>query len=98
MKKELSAKEYVMNANGLLDAARIVASNLAFNAAGLAAGEEEVHHKKLLMSLVNLRVRVEGLLRELPMRAMSSMPNASSREKRSRCFWGDSRRNAANDG
>lgn len=65
MKKELSAKEYVMNANGLLDAARIVASNLAFNAAGLAAGKEEVHHKKLLMSLVNLRVRVEGLLREL---------------------------------
>lgn len=65
MKKELSAKEYVMNASGLLDAARIVASNLAFNAAGLAAGKEEVHHKKLLMSLVNLRVRVEGLLREL---------------------------------
>lgn len=65
MKKELSAKEYVMNANGLLDAARIVASNLAFNAAGLAAGKEEVHHKKLLMSLVNLRVRVEGLLRDL---------------------------------
>lgn len=65
MMKELSAKEYVMNANGLLDAARIVASNLAFNAAGLAAGKEEVHHKKLLMSLVNLRVRVEGLLREL---------------------------------
>lgn len=63
--KELSAKEYVMNASGLLDAARIVASNLAFNAAGLAAGKEEVHHKKLLMSLVNLRVRVEGLLREL---------------------------------
>lgn len=65
MMKELSAKEYVMNANGLLDAARIVASNLAFNAAGLAAGKEEVHHKELLMSLVNLRVRVEGLLREL---------------------------------
>ena len=65
MKKELSAKEYVMNANGLLDAERIVASNLAFNAAGLAAGKEEVHHKKLLMSLVNLRVRVEGLLRDL---------------------------------
>lgn len=65
MKKELSAKEYVTNANGLLDAARIVASNLAFNAAGLAAGEEEVHRKKLLMSLVNLRVQVEGLLREL---------------------------------
>ena len=64
MKKELSAKEYVMNASGLLDAARIVASNLAFNAAGLAAGKEEVHRKKLLMSLVNLRVRVEGLLRE----------------------------------
>ena len=65
MKKEFGAKEYVMNASGLLDAARIVASNLAFNAAGLAAGKEEVHHKKLLMSLVNLRVRVEGLLREL---------------------------------
>ena len=65
MMKELSAKEYVMNASGLLDAARIAASNLAFNAAVLAAGDEEVHHKKLLMSLVNLRVRVEGLLREL---------------------------------
>lgn len=65
MKKELSAKEYVMNASGLLDAARIVASNLAFNAAGLAAGEEEVHHRKLLASLVNLRVLVEGLLNEL---------------------------------
>lgn len=65
MKKELSAKEYVMNVNGLLDAARIVASNMAFNAAGLAAGDEEVHRKKLLLSLVNLRVRVEGLLREL---------------------------------
>lgn len=65
MKKELSAKEYVTNVNELLDAARIVASNLAFNAAGLAAGEEEVHRKKLLMSLINLRVRVEALLREL---------------------------------
>ena len=65
MKKELSAKEYVTNANGLFDAARTVASNLAFNAAGLAAGEEEVHRKKLLMDLVNLRVQVEGLLREL---------------------------------
>ena len=65
MKKEFGAKEYVTNMNELLDAARIVASNLAFNAAGLAAGKEEVHHKKLLMSLVNLRVRVEGLLREL---------------------------------
>ena len=65
MKKELSAKDYVMNVNELLDAARIVASNLAFNAAGLAAGEEEVHRKKLLMSLVNLRVRTESLLREL---------------------------------
>lgn len=65
MKKEFGAKEYVMNGNGLLDAARIVASNMAFNAAGLAAGDEEVHRKKLLLSLVNLRVRVEGLLREL---------------------------------
>ena len=65
MKKEFGAKEYVTNMNELLDAARIVASNMAFNAAGLAAGEEEVHHKKLLLSLVNLRVRVEGLLREL---------------------------------
>ena len=65
MKKEFGAKEYVTNMNELLDAARIVASNLAFNTAGLAAGEEEVHRKKLLLSLVNLRVRVEGLLREL---------------------------------
>lgn len=65
MKKEFGAKEYVTNMNELLDAARIVASNMAFNAAGLAAGDEEVHRKKLLLSLVNLRVRVEGLLREL---------------------------------
>lgn len=65
MKKEFGAKEYVTNMNELLDAARIVASNLAFNAAGLATGDEEVHRKKLLLSLVNLRVRVEGLLREL---------------------------------
>lgn len=65
MKKEFGAKEYVTNMNELLDAARIVASNLAFNAAGLAAGDEEVHREKLLLSLVNLRVRVEGLLREL---------------------------------
>ena len=65
MKKEFGAKEYVTNMNELLDAARIVASNLAFNAAGLAAGDEEVHRKKLLLSLVNLRVRVEGLLCEL---------------------------------
>ena len=65
MKKEFGAKEYVTNMNEFLDAARIVAINLAFNAAGLAAGDEEVHRKKLLLSLVNLRVRVEGLLREL---------------------------------
>ena len=65
MKKEFGAKEYVTNMNELLDAARIVASNMEFNAAGLAAGDEEVHRKKLLLSLVNLRVRVEGLLREL---------------------------------
>lgn len=65
MKKELSAREYVTEAKMLLNSANIVASNLAFNAAGLAAGEEEVHRKKLLMSLVDLRIQVEGLLSEL---------------------------------
>lgn len=65
MKKELSAKEYVMNASGLLDAARIVASNLAFNAAGLAAGEEDLHREKLLKSIVTLKSQVDGLLKEL---------------------------------
>ena len=65
MKKELSAKEYVGHTNGLLFSTRIVVSNLAFNAAGLAAGEEGLHREKLLKSIVALKLEVDGLLGEL---------------------------------
>lgn len=65
MKKELSAKEYVGHTDGLLFATRIVVSNLAFNAAGLAAGEEDLHREKLLKSIVALKLEVDGLLGEL---------------------------------
>lgn len=65
MKKELSAKEYVGHTDGLLFATRIAVSNLAFNAAGLAAGEEGLHREKLLKSIVALKLEVDGLLGEL---------------------------------
>lgn len=63
--KELSAKEYVRYTDGLLFSTRIVVSNLAFNAAGLAAGEEGLHREKLLKSIVALKLEVDGLLGEL---------------------------------
>ena len=65
MKKELSAKEYVGHMDGLLFATRIAVSNLAFNAAGLAAGKEGLHREKLLKSIVALKLEVDGLLKEL---------------------------------
>lgn len=65
MKKELSAKEYVRHTDGLLFVTSIVVSNLAFNAAGLAAGEEGLHREKLLKSIVALKLEVDGLLGEL---------------------------------
>lgn len=65
MKKELSAKDYVRHMDGLLFTTRIVVSNLAFNAAGLAAGEEDLHREKLLKSIVALKSEVDGLLKEL---------------------------------
>lgn len=64
-KKEFGAKEYVRHMDGLLFATRIVASNLAFNAAGLNAGEEGLHREKLLKSIVALKLEVDGLLKEL---------------------------------
>lgn len=64
-KKEFGAKEYVMYMDGLLFTTRIVVSNLAFNAAGLAAGEEDLHREKLLKSFVALKLQVDGLLKEL---------------------------------
>lgn len=64
-KKEFGAKEYVMYMDGLLFTTRIVVSNLAFNAAGFAAGEEDLHREKLLKSIVALKSEVDGLLKEL---------------------------------
>lgn len=64
-KKEFGAKEYVRHMDGLLFTTRIVVSNLAFNAAGLAAGEEDLHREKLLKSIVALKSEVDGLLKEL---------------------------------
>lgn len=64
-KKEFGAKEYVRYMDGLLFMTRIVVSNLAFNAAGLAAGEEDLHREKLLKSIVALKSQVDGLLKEL---------------------------------
>lgn len=63
--KELSAKEYVGHTDGLLFATRIVVSNLAFNAAGLNEGEEDLHREKLLKSIVALKLEVDWLLGEL---------------------------------
>lgn len=65
MKKELSAKEYVGYMDALLRSARVVVSNLAFNAAGLAAGEEDLHREKLLKSIIHLKATVDVLLKEL---------------------------------
>ena len=65
MKKEFSAEDYVGAADSLLFSMHIVVSNLAFNAAGLAAGEEGLHREKLLKSIVALKLEVDGLLKEL---------------------------------
>lgn len=64
-KKEFGAKEYVMYMDGLLLTTRIVVGNLAFNAAGLAAGKEDLHREKLLKSIVALKSEVDRLLKEL---------------------------------
>ena len=65
MKKEFSAEDYVKNAHALLKATSTVVSNLAFNAAGLNAGEEDLHREKLVKSIVLLKARVDALLNEL---------------------------------
>lgn len=65
MKKEFSARDYVEHADRLLRSARVVVSNLAFNAAGLAAGEEDLHREKLLKSIIHLKATVDVLLKEL---------------------------------
>ena len=65
MKKEFRAEDYVGYADGLLLSMRIVVSNLAFNAAGLNAGEEDLHREKLLKSVVFLKAKVDVLLSEL---------------------------------
>lgn len=49
----------------MLFTTRIVVSNLAFNAAGLNAGEEDLHREKLLKSIIALKSEVDGLLKEL---------------------------------
>lgn len=64
MKKEFGAEDYVRHADGLLLSMHIVVSNLAFNAAGLNAGEEDLHRKKLLKSIVFLKAKVDRLLEE----------------------------------
>lgn len=65
MKKEFGAKDYVGCADSLLSSTRIVVSNLAFNAAGLTAGEEDLHREKLLKSISILKMKVDGLLEDL---------------------------------
>ena len=65
MKREFGAKDYVGCADGLLFATRIVVSNLAFNAAGLNEGEEDLHREKLLKSISLLKMKVDGLLEAL---------------------------------
>lgn len=65
MKREFGAKDYVGAANSLLRSTRIVVSNLAFNAAGLNEGEEDLHREKLLKSISLLKMKVDGLLKEL---------------------------------
>lgn len=49
----------------MLRSTRIVVSNLAFNAAGLNEGEEDLHREKLLKSISLLKMKVDGLLEEL---------------------------------
>lgn len=65
MKMEFGAKDYVGCADGLLLSTRIVVSNLAFNAAGLNEGEEDLHREKLLKSISLLKMKVDGLLEAL---------------------------------
>ena len=65
MKKEFGAKDYVAHADGLLFSTRIVVSNLAFNAAGLNEGEEDLHRGKLLKSVIFLKAKVDTLLHAL---------------------------------
>ena len=65
MKMEFGAKDYVGCADGLLRSTRIVVSNLAFNAAGLNEGEEDLHREKLLKSISLLKMKVDGLLEAL---------------------------------
>lgn len=65
MKKEFGAKDYVRCADSLLYSTRIVVSNLAFNAAGLNEGEEDLHREKLLKSISLLKMKVDGLLEAL---------------------------------
>lgn len=65
MKKEFTAKDYVKNSHALLGAMSTVVSNLASNAAGLNAGNENVHREKLLKSIILLKTVVDGLLAEL---------------------------------
>lgn len=65
MKREFGAKDYVGAADSLLRSTRIVVSNLAFNAAGLNEGEEDLHREKLLKSISLLKMKVDGLLEEL---------------------------------
>lgn len=65
MKREFGAKDYVGAADGLLRSTRIVVSNLAFNAAGLNEGEEDLHREKLLKSISLLKMKVDGLLEAL---------------------------------
>ncbi len=65
MKREFGAKDYVGCADSLLLSTHVVVSNLAFNAAGLNAGEEDLHREKLVKSIVLLKARVDALLNEL---------------------------------
>lgn len=65
MKREFGAKDYVGAADSLLHSTRIVVSDLAFNAAGLNEGEEDLHREKLLKSISLLKMKVDGLLEEL---------------------------------
>ena len=65
MKKEFGAEDYVSYSSKLLFSTHVVASNLAFNAAGLNEGEEDLHREKLLESIILLGALGDGLLDEL---------------------------------
>lgn len=65
MKKEFGAEDYVNYSSKLLFSTHVVASNLAFNAAGLNEGEEDLHHEKLLKSISLLKMKVDWLLEAL---------------------------------